>query len=222
VVGATKFEARIKKLVENLPDLVVLVEPLLIVRRVLHEQVNILHRRLLAVVRNDDVCRRLKTIPGVGPVVALTYRVTSRRYRCDSATARAMYSSVLRAPHGRQTYRALKDRSPDRGIGLNCSSRGEVAVGLAQYLFWRRGRVEHGAWRSFHWEKLREGETPPAASPACVSATSQSRQLCYITHCLKLRAATYAVVQVKRSKSCVAGNFCAGLSLRVDFRPRSF
>jgi transposase len=76
VVGKVKFEARIKELVENLPDLAVLVEPLLIVRRVLREQVDILHRRLLAVVRNDDVCRRLMTVPGVGPVVALTYRVT--------------------------------------------------------------------------------------------------------------------------------------------------
>src|SRR5271166_3333296 len=76
MVGKVKFEARIKELVENLPDLAVLVEPLLIVRRVLREQVDILHRRLLAVVRNDDVCRRLMTIPGVGPVVALTYRVT--------------------------------------------------------------------------------------------------------------------------------------------------
>jgi len=76
VAGATKFEVRIKELVENLPDLAVLVEPLLVVRRVLHEQLDILHRRLLAVVRNDDVCRRLMTIPGVGPVVALTYRVT--------------------------------------------------------------------------------------------------------------------------------------------------
>jgi transposase len=31
-------------------------------------------RRLLAIVRDDDVCRRLMTVPGVGPVVALTYR----------------------------------------------------------------------------------------------------------------------------------------------------
>jgi hypothetical protein len=54
----------------------VLVEPLLIVRRVLREQVALLHRRLLAVVRYDDVCRRLLTVPGVGPVVALTYRAT--------------------------------------------------------------------------------------------------------------------------------------------------
>src|SRR6516162_916979 len=76
IVGTAKFEARIRELVENRPDVALLVEPLLVVRRVLREQVGILHRRLLAVVRDDDVCRRLMTIPGVGPVVALTYRVT--------------------------------------------------------------------------------------------------------------------------------------------------
>src|SRR5262249_51749160 len=76
VVGAAKLEPRMKELVENLPDLTVLVEPLLIVRRVTRGQVDILHRRLLAIVRDDDVCRRLMTVPGVGPVVALTYRAT--------------------------------------------------------------------------------------------------------------------------------------------------
>src|ERR1700691_1639038 len=76
MVGKVKFEARIKELVESLPDLAELVEPLLIVRRVLREQIVILHRRLLAIVRDDEVCRRLMTVPGVGPVVALTYRAT--------------------------------------------------------------------------------------------------------------------------------------------------
>jgi transposase len=76
VVGALKFEARIRELVENLSDLAELVEPLLIVRRTLRQQIGILHGRLLAVVRTDDVCRRLMTVPGVGPVVALTYRAT--------------------------------------------------------------------------------------------------------------------------------------------------
>jgi transposase len=57
-------------------EVAVLVEPLLVVRQVLREQVGILHRRLLAIVRDDDVCRRLMTVPGVGPVVALTYRTT--------------------------------------------------------------------------------------------------------------------------------------------------
>jgi len=76
VVGTVKFEARIKELVGNFPDLAALVEPLLVVRRVLREQIAILHRRVVAVVRDDEVCRRLMTVPGVGPVVALTYRAT--------------------------------------------------------------------------------------------------------------------------------------------------
>ena len=66
MVGAVKFEARIRELVENLPDLIALVEPLLVVRRVLREQIAVLHRRVLALARDDDVCRRLMTIPGVG------------------------------------------------------------------------------------------------------------------------------------------------------------
>jgi transposase len=76
MVGTVRFEARIRELVDDLPDLVALIEPLLIVRRTLREQVVILHRRLMAVVRDDEVCRRLMTIPGVGPVVSLTYRAT--------------------------------------------------------------------------------------------------------------------------------------------------
>ena len=76
IAGKVKFEPRIKELVESFPDLAVLVEPLLVVRRVLREQLSILHRRLLVIVRDDDVCRRLMTVPGVGPVVALTYRAT--------------------------------------------------------------------------------------------------------------------------------------------------
>ena len=76
IVGVARFEARIRELVADLLDLAILVEPLLVVRRVLREQIAVLHRRLLAVVRDDEVCRRLMTVPGVGPVVALTYRAT--------------------------------------------------------------------------------------------------------------------------------------------------
>jgi transposase len=93
VAGAAKFEARIKELVENLPDLAALVEPLLVVRRVLREQIAVLHRRLLAIVRNDEVCRRLMTTPGVGPVVALTYRATidvPARFRNSRAVGAVM------------------------------------------------------------------------------------------------------------------------------------
>lgn len=76
IVGAIKFEARIRELVANHPDLATIVNSLLIARRVLREQLSVLHRHLLAVVRHDEVCRRLMTMPGVGPVVALTFRAT--------------------------------------------------------------------------------------------------------------------------------------------------
>src|ERR1700749_1867827 len=56
MVSVAKFEARIKELIENFSDLALLVEPLLIVRRVVREQLGILHRRLLAIVRADEVC----------------------------------------------------------------------------------------------------------------------------------------------------------------------
>ena len=45
MVGTVKYETRIKELVENLPDLAALVEPLLIVRWVVREQLGILRRR---------------------------------------------------------------------------------------------------------------------------------------------------------------------------------
>src|SRR5258707_1559686 len=73
MVGTVRFEAATRDLVEDFPALAALIDPLLIVRRTLREQVSILHRRLLAIVRDDGVCRRLMTTPGV---VALTYRAT--------------------------------------------------------------------------------------------------------------------------------------------------
>jgi transposase len=76
MVGTAKFEARIRDLVADQPDLAIITEPLLIARRVLREQIGVLHRLLLALVRDDKVCRRLMTMPGVGPIVALTFRAT--------------------------------------------------------------------------------------------------------------------------------------------------
>ena len=106
-VGKAKFEARIKELVENLPDLAALVEPLLTVRRVLRQQLGILHRRLLVVVRDDEVCRRLMRIPGVGPVVALTYRATidvPARFRNSRAVGAVLGLTPCKYQSGESDY----------------------------------------------------------------------------------------------------------------------
>ncbi|MGO4334944.1 IS110 family transposase [Labrys sp. KB_33_2] len=57
------------------PVISAIVDPALTARRVLREQYNRLHGMVLRVAREDPVCRRLMTMPGVGPVIALTYRV---------------------------------------------------------------------------------------------------------------------------------------------------
>jgi transposase len=76
VVSTIGYEARIRDLVEGFPRLAAIVAPLLTVRRVMRQQLAVLHKMLLTTVRQDPACRRFMTVPGVGPVVALTYRAS--------------------------------------------------------------------------------------------------------------------------------------------------
>jgi len=126
VVATRRFEARIKELVENLPDLAALVEPLLVVRQVLREQIVILHRRLLAIVRDDEVCRRLMTTPGVGPVVALTYRATvdvPARFRKSKAVGAVFGLTCCSIGRGRlQRQNITLRRRDDAGHALRSRS----------------------------------------------------------------------------------------------------
>jgi len=75
-VSSIRYEARIRNLVEGFPRLAAIIEPLLTVRRVMRQQLATLHKLLLNAVRVDPVCRRFMTVPGVGPIVALTYRAS--------------------------------------------------------------------------------------------------------------------------------------------------
>ncbi|MGX9181929.1 IS110 family RNA-guided transposase [Mesorhizobium sp. BHbdii] len=76
MVGAVKFEHRIRELTEGSPDLAEILEPLLEACGRLRQSFAALHRKVLAIVRDDPVFRRLTTIPGVGPVVALAHTAT--------------------------------------------------------------------------------------------------------------------------------------------------
>jgi len=68
------FEARVLELVAQDRSLMAITEPVLRVRRVLFDEFERLDRLCRQLARRDTVCRRLMTIPGVGTVVALTYR----------------------------------------------------------------------------------------------------------------------------------------------------
>ena len=58
VVGTVGFDRRIHELVEGMPDLAEIMQPLLDARKVLREHFVSLHRKLLLIARDDDICRR--------------------------------------------------------------------------------------------------------------------------------------------------------------------
>lgn len=69
------FEARVRELASFDPFIAEVVEPVLAARRAMREQFDRLHTLLLKAAKDDPICRRLMTMPGVGAVVALNYRV---------------------------------------------------------------------------------------------------------------------------------------------------
>jgi transposase len=72
-VSKGRFVPRIRELTTGQPMLERVIEPMLRVREALNKEFHGLHRALLDVVRNDGICRRLMTVPGVGPLVAITF-----------------------------------------------------------------------------------------------------------------------------------------------------
>lgn len=72
-VGAVQFDQRIGELVADMADLQEIMEPLLTARRTLRTEFSRLHKKILEIVRSDEMCRLLMTIPGVGPVVSLAF-----------------------------------------------------------------------------------------------------------------------------------------------------
>ena len=72
-IGRAGFAGRVRELATGQAMLERVVEPMLRVRDALVTELATLHRQVLAIVREHEVCRRLMTVPGVGPVVAITY-----------------------------------------------------------------------------------------------------------------------------------------------------
>jgi transposase len=73
-VGKAGFAGRVRELTANTPGLATIIEPLLAARTACLRELGVLHRQVLALARKDEVCRRLMTAPGVGPVVALAFK----------------------------------------------------------------------------------------------------------------------------------------------------
>lgn len=77
--GRTQFAARVRELAASDAVLAALAEPLLTITETMTGELARLTRQVLEIVRDEPVCRRLMTVPGVGPLTALTFRATVDR-----------------------------------------------------------------------------------------------------------------------------------------------
>lgn len=73
-ISRGRFELRIRELAEGNPMLGLATEPMLRARACLRQELAGLERRVRQLAQDDPVCRRLMSMPGIGAVVALTYR----------------------------------------------------------------------------------------------------------------------------------------------------
>jgi transposase len=107
-VSKGRFVARVRELAAGHAMLERITEPMLRAREALRTEYARLHGEMLAIARPDPVCRRLMTVPGVGALVAITFKSAVddpgrfARSRVPGAhfgsTPRKMASSRSRSP----------------------------------------------------------------------------------------------------------------------------
>src|SRR5258707_11085881 len=82
VIGRAKFNVfavRAEELIEDRPELIAVVGPLLKARKAIEQQTDDLDRKVLKLARYDGQVRRFMTVPGVGPITALCFKGDDRR-----------------------------------------------------------------------------------------------------------------------------------------------
>jgi transposase len=75
-VHRCNFSAKVKALIADMPELRAAIAPLLEARDMMRKKKKEIDRELEKRARQDAVCRRLMTTPGVGPIISLAYKAT--------------------------------------------------------------------------------------------------------------------------------------------------
>lgn len=73
-ISRGRFKMRIVELIDGHAMLETVIGAMLAVRTALEAEFKCLHRALLEIVRADPVCRQLMSVPGVGAIVAITFK----------------------------------------------------------------------------------------------------------------------------------------------------
>lgn len=77
--GRAAFAGRVRELAGDDQAVSAIVEPLLAILATMLDQLSRLTKQVQDIVRGEEVCRRLMSVPGVGPITALAFRATIDR-----------------------------------------------------------------------------------------------------------------------------------------------
>jgi transposase len=68
-----RFDRKVEALLEGVPEIALIVRPLLATWRQLREQIAVFDKAVQQQVRTDPICRLLMTVPGIGALSSLMY-----------------------------------------------------------------------------------------------------------------------------------------------------
>ena len=140
-VAHGSFDQTVRAAVSATPELSTSLLPLLDARTVLYQTYLKLDNAVKTVVRHDPVCRRLMTVPGVGPVTSLTFKAGV------DATDRFRSSRNVAAHFGLTPRRYQSGETDNPG---RISKAGDVEVRQALYT------AAHALMtRSYAWSTLK-------------------------------------------------------------------
>jgi transposase len=72
-LGSSRLDAKVRELAADRPLLLAALDPLLTIRLRILDEIELLDEQLLGLAKEDAVCRRLMTIPGVGHLTARAF-----------------------------------------------------------------------------------------------------------------------------------------------------
>jgi transposase IS116/IS110/IS902 family protein len=111
------FAVRAEELIEDRPELIAVVGPLLKARKAIEQQTDDLDRKVLKLAVHNAQVRRFMTVPGVGPITALCFKATiddpTRFKRSRSVGA---YVGLTTRRHASRHQAAGCARQPDEQI----------------------------------------------------------------------------------------------------------
>lgn len=180
-VSRGKFEARARELMADLSgDIDTFIDTMLAVRRGMLDGYKALHAILIRIVRDDPVCRRFMSVPGVGPITALSFKAG-----VDDPLRFTRPRTV--GAHFGLTPRRWQSGTIDRDGGITKQGDREVRTALCEAAASLLLRVRH-------WSALRVWGLRLAKRTSMMNAiVAVARKLASILHRLWLDGAEFHI-----------------------------